>query len=237
MAQLSIAAQKTKNARRWDSMVVDPAQVAGLDATAKKIVAAKSRYLVVENKTGVPWFIIGVIHVREADQSWKANLAQGDPWDQVSIHVPKGRGPFKSWEDAAVDALKTCEPRAALWKDWSTGGALTLLESYNGYGYAKMGRPSPYVWAATNQYKIGKYVADGHYDPDVVDKQPGCAALISRMMLLDKSVRFDGPIVVAPPVPNPSPVNETARPMGAFDALVVSYFERFVAWMRDKLTR
>jgi lysozyme family protein len=36
-----------------------------------------------------------VIHEREASQSWKANLAQGDPWNAVSIHIPRGRGPFR----------------------------------------------------------------------------------------------------------------------------------------------
>ena len=32
----------------------------------------------VSSKTHVPWGIIAVIHEREASQSWKANLAQGD---------------------------------------------------------------------------------------------------------------------------------------------------------------
>jgi lysozyme family protein len=64
----------------------------------------KARYVAVSDKTGVPWFVIAVIHEREASQSWRANLAQGDPWNRVSVHVPKGRGPFKSWEDAIVAA-------------------------------------------------------------------------------------------------------------------------------------
>jgi len=50
--------------------------------------------------------------------------------------------------------------------------------------------PSPYVWASTDQYRKGKYVADGHYDPNAVDHQLGCAALLSRMALLDTSVKF-----------------------------------------------
>jgi lysozyme family protein len=36
----------------------------------------------------------------------------------------------------------------------------------------------------------GKYVADGHYDPNVVDQQPGCAALLNRMATIDGSVHF-----------------------------------------------
>jgi lysozyme family protein len=65
-----------------------------------------------------------------------------------------------------------------------------LLEEYNGLDYAACGRPSPYVWASTNQYTKGKYVADGHYDPNAVDHQLGCAALLIRMATMDQSVHF-----------------------------------------------
>ena len=172
-------------------MAVTQALTAMLDKVAKRLVAtdAKKRYQAVATKTKVPWAIVAVIHEREASQSWKANLAQGDPWNKVSIHVPRGRGPFKSWEDAAIDALANCAPYAAKWGDWSIGGALTLLEEYNGLGYAARAKPSPYVWASTDQYVKGKYVADGHYDPNAIDHQLGCAALLSRMKLLDSSVR------------------------------------------------
>ncbi len=138
----------------------------------------------------MPWFIIAVIHEREASQSWAANLAQGDPWNAVSVHVPKGQGPFASWEAAAVNALERCAPYAAHWADWSIGGALTLLEEYNGLGYAQRGVPSPYVWAGTDQYRSGKYIADGHYDPNAIDHQLGCAALLSRMAAADKSIKL-----------------------------------------------
>ncbi len=181
---------KKANAQRWSKMKVTPSLMAALDSAANRLIAptAKSQYQAVSAKTGVPWGIIAVIHEREASQSWKANLAQGDPWNKVSIHVPAGRGPFASWADAAIDALKNCAPHAAAWSDWSIGGALTLLEEYNGLGYAARGVPSPYVWASTDQYIKGKYIADGHYDPNAVDHQLGCAALLSRMKLLDSSI-------------------------------------------------
>ena len=79
-----------------------------------------------------------------------------------------------------------CAPYAARNKDWSIGGALTELEQYNGLGYASRGVPSPYLWAGTNQYKSGKYVRDGVYDPHAVDSQPGCAGLLLAMMELDQ---------------------------------------------------
>lgn len=172
-----------KNKRRWDACKVHPSKIALFDKVAKRLTAptAKARYQAVEKRTGVPWWFIAVTHERESSQNWSRSLAQGDPWNRVSTHVPKGRGPFNSWEDAAYDALVKCHPFAAKNKDWSIGGSLAMLEKYNGLGYSGKGLPSPYIWAGTNQYSRGKYVADGVYDPNHVDTQLGCAGLLMRM--------------------------------------------------------
>lgn len=181
---------------------------------AKRLVAQKARYQSVEKRTGVPWYVIAVIHQRESSQDFARSLAQGDPWDRVSVRIPKGRGPFKSWEDAAYDALVNCPPYAARWKDWSVGGTLALLESYNGLGYYHgpvtkengvvvkryPSQPSPYIWSGTDQYRIGKYVRDGVFDPAVVDKQLGCAGLILAMKEIDASIDFGGKPNVGPAV-------------------------------------
>jgi lysozyme family protein len=187
---IDLAKLKAANAARWTAMHTDAALGAVLDAVAARLIdpATKARYEIVAAQTSAPWFIIAVIHEREASQSWAANLAQGDPWTTVSVHVPKGQGPFASWEAAAINALERCPPYAAHWADWSIGGALTLLESYNGLGYAQRGEPSPYLWAGTDQYKSGKYIADGHYDPNAIDHQLGCAALLARMAVADRSI-------------------------------------------------
>ena len=123
-------------------------------------------------------------------------------WNRVSVHVPAGRGPFGSWEDAAIDALVNCAPHAARNKDWSIGGTLAMLEQYNGLGYAARGRPSPYIWSGTDQYVSGKYVRDGVYDPNAVDSQLGCAGLLMAMMALDPAITF--------PETPASPVNSAA---------------------------
>lgn len=174
-------------------MKIDPHLSATLNKTAERLCeqSAKTRYQAVSEKTGVPWYFIAVIHEREASQSWAANLAQGDPWNQVSRHVPRGQGPFSSWEQAAINALERTPPFAAHNKDWSPGSALSMAEQYNGLGYASRGVPSPYVWASTNQYHRGKFISDGHYDPNAIDHQLGCAALIASMGLIDNSVRFE----------------------------------------------
>jgi lysozyme family protein len=197
-------ALKAANAARW--------RVArgtrDCSSVAARLIAAKPRYRTVAAKTDVPWWFVAVVHERESSQNWSASLAQGDPWNRVSAHVPAGRGPFSCWEDAAVDALTECSPRAALNRDWTAGGALTMLEEYNGLGYAARGMPSPYLWAGTDQYRSGKYVRDGIYDASVVDTQLGCAALLLAMMALDSSVAFDGnspPILASPVTPRATP--------------------------------
>ncbi|WP_210202943.1 peptidoglycan-binding protein [Bradyrhizobium ottawaense] len=181
---------------------------------AKVAVANKSRYLAIARQAGMPdiaWVFIAVSHYRESSQDFSKSLAQGDPWNRVSTHVPAGRGPFQSFEDAAVDALVKCSPYAARLKDWSIGGILTNLERYNGLGYASRGVPSAYVWSGTDQYRSGKFVADGVYDPNKVDAQLGVAGLILTMMELDQSITFAGP---APQVqPKPSSVTPSAQPV------------------------
>jgi hypothetical protein len=125
-----LAALRSANTKRWANARL----TRNFSFVAKHLVSpsAKSRYQAVAAKTGVPWAAIAVIHERECSQDWTGSLAQGDPWNRVSVHVPAGRGPFRSWEDAAVDALVNCAPYAARNEDWSIGGTLTKLEEYNG---------------------------------------------------------------------------------------------------------
>ncbi|MEY9754072.1 hypothetical protein [Bradyrhizobium yuanmingense] len=176
--------------RRWHE--AKPTRKFLSDKVAQSLVAAKKRYQAVEAKTGVPWAVIAVIHERESSQNWGRSLAQGDPWNRVSVHVPAGRGPFNSWEEAAIDALVNCHPHLARRKDWSLAGVLIGLELYNGLGYANKGVPSPYLWAGTNQYKSGKYVRDGLYDSSHVDQQLGCVAMLKSMMAIDPTITFAG---------------------------------------------
>jgi lysozyme family protein len=89
-----IVALKSANAKRW----ANARPTRNFAATAKSLVGGKPRYQTVEAKTGIPWFVIAVIHERESSQNRFGSLAQGDPWNRVSVHVPKGRGPFQSWE-------------------------------------------------------------------------------------------------------------------------------------------
>ena len=217
------AALKAANERRWASVKL----TRDFTSIAKRLVAAKPRYQAVEKRTGVPWPFIAVTHQREASQNWKTQLGQGDPLDRVSTHVPKGRGPFSTWEDGAYDALVNCPPYAARNKDWSIGGTLAMLERYNGLGYASRGVPSPYLWSGTDKYSAGKYVADGVYDPNHVDRQPGCANLLKAMMALDPTITFTGVAVKPPDPPKPQPeLKPQGSVFGAFFNALLGLFKR-----------
>jgi lysozyme family protein len=219
---------KSANAKRWANAKL----TRNFSSVAKHLIDpdAKGRYQSVASRTGVPWPFIAVAHERESSQDWTANLAQGDPWNRKSVHVPAGRGPFPSWEEAAVDALVNCAPHAARNKDWSAGGMLTMLEQYNGLGYAARGRPSPYIWSGTDQYISGKYVRDGVYDPNAMDSQFGCAGLLMAMMALDPTITFTGAVLTPsvprstpkPPQSTPSPPSVTSPAKGSIGAFIAS---------------
>jgi len=143
---------------------------------ARDIAKYKSRYKAVEQSTGVPWYVIGVIHSLESGRNWSRNLHNGEKWDKKTTLVPKGRGPFSSWEEAAIDALML--KKVNFPKEWTIGAILRFLEIFNGWGYFNRQLPSPYIWSGTNHYERGKYIADGKFSATAVSKQLGCATII-----------------------------------------------------------
>ncbi len=199
----NLIALKAANAALWKIAKILPSRQAEVSKVAARLCApeAKARYQAIEAATGVPWFIIAVIHEREASQNFNCQLGQGDPLDQVSRHVPRGMGPYLNHPNdppghdafyrCAVDVLQNSAPFAARWKDWTAGGALTLLILYNGTGYFYYHHEaSPYDWGATNQEQRGKYIGDGQYSATAWDTQLGCAAMLLGMMALDPSIKF-----------------------------------------------
>ncbi len=223
MADLN--ALKSANAQRWRNVKL----TRNFTAVAKHLVdpTAKRRYQAVFARTGVPWWFIAVAHEREASQRWDTQLGQGDPLTSISVHVPKGRGPFSTWEAGAYDALVNCAPWAARNKDWSIGGTLTMLEQYNGLGYASgpttkhedgtvthyPPQASPYIWSGTSAYSSGKYVRDHVFDPNVTDVQMGCAGLLIAMMALDPTITFTGATIT--PINQLAPKEPTSTPKKA----------------------
>ena len=136
----------------------------------------QERYHVVSHMTGVPVDVLFALHYRESSLDFTKCLHNGDKLPGPTHNVPKGRGPFKSWEEAAIDAIELEKHKFP--KSWDIVGKLEFCEIYNGLGYKNRGVPSPYVLSWTNGYSCGKYVADGKYDSSFVDKQCGTAAII-----------------------------------------------------------
>lgn len=209
------------NAERWARALFT--RSTPINAAAAKIIANRSRYEVVAKATGVPWDVIGVIHYRESSNDFRGVLHNGQKiigTGKKTTLVPKGRGPFSTWEEAAIDALANCHPYLAKNKDWSIGTTLDKLEAYNGLGYRNKGLPSPYLWAGTDQYHKGKYVADGKFDPNHVDQQLGVAPILMKLREAAK------PTEASKPAPTYPPADRKVYPSGpkALGALLIAVF-------------
>lgn len=145
----------------------------------------RDRYVRVQEETGVPWMVVGVIHYLEAACDFKKHLHNGDPLSGKTVRVPAGRPPLGSppfnWTESAVDAvsLKGWHHHQA----WTTAQTLDRLETYNGLGYRKYHKdvPTPYLWSGTTFYEKGKYVADGKFDRNAVSAQVGAAPLLQAL--------------------------------------------------------
>jgi lysozyme family protein len=170
---------------QFHACALKPEHAAEVRAEAGRILANRARYAAVAaHFTALPWWAVGILHSMECGLDFHAHLHNGDPLTARTVQVPRGRpltgSPPFTWEESARDAL-VCDglDKAA---DWSPGGALVTFENYNGTGYRRKGVPSPYLWSFTDQYRCGKYTADGHYDAQAVSRQCGCAALLQVLL-------------------------------------------------------
>lgn len=182
MAYISYEKYGPEYQQLWDTMHIIR-DAAELQRLSDKLKRYQSVYEEVEKATGVPWQLVAVLHVREAGESdvgkWKGVLHNGEKivgTGKKTRLVPAGRGPFDTWKEAAVDALKYQGFDKI--KTWPVARMLWAAEPYNGYGYRNRGLRSPYLWASTNHQQRGKYVADGVFDPSVMDTQVGVAATL-----------------------------------------------------------
>lgn len=206
----------------WEDMRV--LKVSEANAQARRIIApmAKSRYKAVEARTGVPWFVIGCMHMRESNADFNTWLHNGDPMRRKgrparTVNVPANRPPDPnvSWEDGAYDALVTIEHFDEI-KDWGPEHVAYANEKFNGFGYRSPARniPSPYLWGGTSVQKKGKFVSDGKYSSSVMDPQIGAMAVLKQIMVLepDAQFRIALPVAVAEePLPTPPTLSPKAE--------------------------
>ena len=149
-------------------------------------VVASNVFIEIENEFGNPMKVnfpvdlMFALHFRESSLDFKGVLHNGERilgTGRKTKLVPAGRGPFLTWEEAAVDALmmkKSIFPR-----EWTLASKLEFAEKFNGLGYRNTSEFSPYVFAGTNFHdETGKYVADGKYSSTAPEKQLGVAAIL-----------------------------------------------------------
>ncbi|WP_210210965.1 peptidoglycan-binding protein [Rhodomicrobium lacus] len=149
-------------------------------SVAQKILSGRARYEALEHQTGIPWWFLGLLHYREGNCKWETYLGNGQPLSKRTTIIPKGRGPFGTFEDGALDALRY--QGYLNQKDWSLPTILWRIEMFNGPGYIMHGINSPYVWGSTNHQQRGKYVKDKDFRRDVWDIQVGAAAVILMLV-------------------------------------------------------
>jgi lysozyme family protein len=94
----------------WETMSERPEWTSKIERAAQGILKSKAEYRTVEAMTGVPWFVVGLIHTMESGGDFKTHLHNGDPLSARTSNVPAGRPstgipPF-SWSESAADAIR-----------------------------------------------------------------------------------------------------------------------------------
>ena len=145
----------------------------------------KDLYARIAEATGIPPQLIAAIHYRESGCNFNTYLHNGDPLGKPTTNYPQGIY-FDNFEEAAIEALSgKSQLRDAFNLSTSStdmAAMAAFAERYNGLGYYNKDKISPYVYSGTSIYTGGKYVRDGVYDANVVDKQPGVYILISAII-------------------------------------------------------
>ena len=178
-------------------------------------------------QNAIPAAWIGPTDCRESDCNPRCGIGQGDPYNAVSVHVPRGEGPFASKAAADkfylhydhIDVLAPGVPA------WSLPYAVYAWEEWNGWGPRNHGRLSGYPWSCTDAYDTpaygghglgGKYVEDGVWDPNKLDPQPGAVALYLELVRRHPSLAISGmPALVSVAAPS---IVTLPPPVGVHDA-------------------
>lgn len=176
----------------WASAKIKPQHRDEVLSVARKIHVNRPRYDAVSKATGVPWFVIGIIHAMEctAFPQFTQHLHNGDSLKRRTWQVPAGRplgDPPFTWEDSAIDALTMPGKGFDKITDWSIERVAYCLELYNGWGY-RLYHPeihSPYLWSYTTNYASGKYIADGLWSSTAVSEQCGAMAILKGLLEID----------------------------------------------------
>ncbi len=167
---------------------IDPNNMFSYDVQNFKKIYAENQdvYEQISIETGVPPALIAALHYRESACNFGTYLHNGQPLGQPTTMVPKNVN-FDNFHDAAVAALDNAQRQKGIYlsQDSDIVLMMTFAELYNGTGYTDYhDMASPYVFSGTEVYEKGKYVSDGSFNSETVDKQPGVYILV--MSVLDE---------------------------------------------------
>lgn len=173
----------------YKEMRIDKGYENAVAGDTSTVLRGKSRYKKIEEFTKIPWWIIGGIHFKESSCDFKGCLHNGERiigTGRKTTIVPKGKGPFETWEEAAIDAVEGSRWDKIRAGTKDIGEILYAVERYNGTGYisgAGRAETSPYLWARTSiNDDFGKYVRDGVFDPSATtNKTTGFAAIVREL--------------------------------------------------------
>jgi lysozyme family protein len=176
----------------WDKAKITSAPMA--KTTAQRIVNNKTWLKPVEDETDVPWWLVGAWLYRESNLDFNTYLGNGQSLHHTTTEVPRDRGPWGSFLEGAVDAIKYEHTQRGggfykIGRDvWVLEYCLWASEEWNGEGYQRYGVNSPYVWSWTDLYAGGKFDRDGHFNPGLFDPQGGIAAILMALFEIDPTL-------------------------------------------------
>lgn len=181
---IQLAALRQDYNEKWKGLEIRPEWRHEVDDSVLRIARGQQTYREIEAATGVPWFVVGLIHELEASCNFSRQLHNGDLLTARTRNEPKGRpaagSPPFTFMQSAVDAL-ACDALDT-WKEWDIAGISWKMEGFNGFGYRKKAVENPYLYSGSNWYHKGKYVADGLYVASRVSKQLGCIVILRALV-------------------------------------------------------
>ena len=185
---MNVSQRLNEYTKLYSEMEIKPSALPEATLIANKIKANQDRYQEVSNAIGglIPYYFIGIIHNLECGLDFTKHLHNGDSLKRRTVLVPQGRpiDPPKNpngytFLESATDALKMKGYDKK--ESWTLPEILYRLEAYNGWAYYYKNIESPYLWAGSNNYVKGKYIADHVFDSEAISKQIGAALIIKLL--------------------------------------------------------
>lgn len=165
--------------------VLRPDMSSSVAAAARRIAANRARYEPIAVATGVPWYVIGILHAVQCEMQFDRNLRDGVPLARSSDRA-------ETFEDAAIQALRSVGLDRI--RDWSIARVAWALETWNGLGYRREGIHSPFLWSGTTMYESGLFIAPGVFSRVTVAKTCGGMAILKMLLEIEPlAVDIDRP--------------------------------------------